>query len=121
MFHGPPLLREGEAETKLRSIHEFEGSGGRAHGSSSMANSRRSIESKHGTLLRLGEDNSTVIMSCQWGGSIEAICIQPTGTLSDGREALLRMGLALANLSRLRKGIRIRSSLKARALTGEGG
>ena len=28
-----------------------------------------------------------------WGGSIEAI--QPTGTLRDGREALLRMGLAL--------------------------
>ena len=31
---------------------------------------------------------------------------QPTGTLSDGREALLRMGLALTNLSicRLREG-----------------
>ena len=32
-----------------------------------MANSRHSIEGKHGTLLRLGEDNSTV----SWGGSIE--------------------------------------------------
>ena len=71
-----------------------------------MANSRHSIEGKHGTLLRLGEDNSTV----SWGGSIEAI--QPTGTLRDGREALLRMGLALTNLSRLREG---------RALRGEGG
>ena len=50
------------AETKLRSIHK----GGREHGS--MANSRHSIEGKHGTLLRLGEDNSTV----SWGGSIEA-------------------------------------------------
>ena len=38
--------------------------------------------------------------------------IQPTGTLRDGREALLRMGLALTNLSRLREG---------RALRGEGG
>ena len=44
-----------------------------------MANSRHTIEGKHGTLLRLGEDNSTV----SWGGSIEVI--QPTGTLSDGR------------------------------------
>jgi hypothetical protein len=81
-------------------VHE----GCREHGS--MANSRHAIEGKHGTLLRLGEDNSTV----SWGGSIEAI--QPTGTLSDGREALLRMGLALTNLSRLREG---------RALRGEGG
>ena len=38
-----------------------------------------------GTLLRLGEDCSTV----SWGGSTEAI--QPTGTLRDGREALLPM------------------------------
>ena len=71
-----------------------------------MTNSRHSIEGKHGTLLGLGEDNSTV----SWGGSIEAI--QPTGTLGDGREALLRMGLALTNLSRLREG---------RALRSEGG
>ena len=63
-----------------------------------MANSRRSIEGKHGTLPRLGvsEENSAVGL----GGSIEAI--QPTGTLSDGREALLRMGLSLANLSSYR-------------------
>ena len=72
-----------------------------------MANSRHSIEGKHGTLLRLGEDNSTV--SCP-GGSIEAI--QPTGTLSDGREALLRMGLALTNLSRLREGRALRNKQK---------
>ena len=71
-----------------------------------MASSRHIIEGKHGTLLRLGEDNSTV----SWGGSIETI--QPTGTLSDGREALLRTGLALTNLSRLREG---------RALMGGGG
>ena len=71
-----------------------------------MANSRHGIEGKHGTLLGLGEDNVLV----SWGGSIEAI--QPTGTLSDGREALLRMGLALANLSRPREG---------RAPRGEGG
>ena len=71
-----------------------------------MANSRHIIEGKHGTLLRLGEDNSTV----SWGGSIEAI--QPTGTLSDGHEAILCMGLALTNLSRLGEG---------RALRGEGG
>ena len=73
-----------------------------------MANSRHSIEGKHGTpqMLRLGEDSSTV----SWGGRIEAI--QPTGALSDGREALLRMGLAVTNLSRLREG---------RALRGEGG
>ena len=46
---------EGEAETKLHSIHK----GGRGHGA--MANSRHSIEGKHGTLLRLqGEDNNTV-------------------------------------------------------------
>ena len=93
-----------EAETKPRSIHE----GGRGHGP--MANSRHSIGGlgQHGTLLRLGEDDSTA----SWGGSIEAIDIQPTGTLHDGREALLRTALALANPSRLREG---------RALTGEGG
>ena len=73
-----------------------------------MANSRHSIEGEHGTLLRLGEDNSTV--SWPWGGGIEAT--QPTGTLRDGRDALLRVGLALANLSRLREG---------RDLRGEGG
>ena len=71
------------------SIHE----GGSEHGS--MTSSRRSIECKHDTLLRLGEDNST----WSWGGSIEAT--KPTGTLSDGREAPLRTGLALTNLSRL--------------------
>ena len=57
-----------------------------------------------GTLLRLEDDNGTV----SWGGSIEAI--QPMGTLSDVREALLCMGLALTNLSRLREG---------RSLSGE--
>ena len=71
-----------------------------------MANSRHIIEGKHGTLLRVGEDNITM----GWGGSIEAI--QPTGLLSDGREALLRMGMALINLSRLREGS---------AFRGEGG
>ena len=50
-----------------------------------------------------------------WGGSIEAI--QPTGTLSDGREALLRMGLVLANLSRLRKGRALRGSTGTYAYT----
>ena len=74
-----------------------------------MANSRHSIEGKHGTLLRLGEDNITV----SWGGSIEAI--QPTGTRSDGREALLRMGLALANPGGLL------GASEGRALRGEGG
>ena len=69
-----------EAEMKLHSIHK----GGREHGS--MANSRRGMEGIHGTLLRLGEDGSTV----SWGGSSEAI--QPTGTLRDGREALLEIG-----------------------------
>ena len=72
-----------------------------------MANSRHSIEGKHGTLLRLGED---INITVSWGGSIEAI--QPTDTLSDDREALLRTGLALTNLSRLREG---------RALMGGGG
>ena len=89
----------GEAETKLHGIRK----GGRAHGP--MANSRHIIEGTHGTLLRLGEDNSTV----SWGGSTEAI--QPTGTLGGGRDALLRMGLALANPSRPREG---------RALRGRG-
>ena len=65
-----------------------------------MDNSKHSIEGKQGTLLRLGEDNSTV----SWGGIIELEAVQPTGTLSDGREARLRMGLALTNLSRLREG-----------------
>ena len=65
----------------------------------SMANSRHSTEGKHGTLLRLGEDNSTV----SWGGSIEAI--QPTGTLRDGCEARLRIGL-LTNRKRTVLGIK---------------
>ena len=46
---------------------------------------RINIEGKHGPLLGLGEDGSTA----SWGGSTEAT--QPTGTLGDGREALLRM------------------------------
>ena len=44
---GPPQ------RPKLHSIHK----GGRGHGS--MANRRHSIEGKHGTLLRLGEDNNS--------------------------------------------------------------
>jgi hypothetical protein len=36
---------------------------------------------------------SAFALTVSWGGSIEAI--QPTGTLRDSREALLRMGLAV--------------------------
>ena len=57
-----------------------------------MANSRHSSAGKHGTLLRLGEE----IITVSWGGSIEAI--QPTGTPSDGREALLRMHIGLERM-----------------------
>ena len=75
---------------------------------------RHNIEGKHGTLLRLGEDDGTV----NWGGSIKAI--QPMGTLSDGREALSCMGLALTNLSRPMEGRALRSGGGVGALGGAG-
>ena len=43
---------------------------------------RHSVEGKHGTLRKLGEDDSTE----GWGGSMRIEAVQPTGTLSDGHE-----------------------------------